>query len=102
MYKPIDNPSQIILVPRREAITCRGRCGNHSIALCNALDAVEADIRSTQERGDTKHVVCEEVHKYSCVGTQPCRGAPGICSMHYALEKRIQNTKRTLSNISVK
>ena len=84
IYKPGGGPSQIILVPRVNAIQCIGR---RTIGLCNALDAVEANVRTSQDRGVTKHVMCEEKHKYSCVGTQACRGAAGIRTMHYALQK---------------
>ena len=32
-------------------------------------------------------MICEDTHKYSCVGTQPCRGATGICTIYYALKE---------------
>ena len=42
-------------------------------------------------------MMCEDKHKYSCVGTQACRGAIGIRTMHYALEKIDPNSqKRTM------
>merc|ERR1712086_1059497 len=91
IYKPGDNPSQMILVPRIDAINCIGK---RTIPLCNALDAVEENLRTSQDRGVTKHVMCEDKHNYSCVGTQACRGATGIRTIHYALEKTIQIARR--------
>ena len=96
IYKPGDNPSQMILVPRIDAINCIGK---RTIPLCNALDAVEENLRTSQDRGVTKHVMCEDKHKYSCVGTQACRGATGIRTMHYALEKTDPNSQKRIMKL---
>ena len=96
IYKPGDNPSQMILVPRIDAINCIGK---RTIPLCNALDAVEENLRTSQDRGVTKHVMCEDKHKYSCVGTQACRGATGIRTMHYALEKNDPNSQKRIMKL---
>ena len=71
--------------------------GSRTITLCNALDTVEENLQKTQERRDTKHVMCEDKHKYSCGGTQACRGDTGICTMHCALKKiNPQSQKRII------
>ena len=94
IYKPVDNPSQIILVPRIEATIFIGR---RTITLCNTLDAVEENLRKIQERGNTKHVICEDKHTYSFVGTQPYRGATGIHTVPCALkETDPKNQKRII------
>lgn len=89
IYKDIGRPSDIILVPRSEALTCTSALENikSSMSLCNALDAVEDSMRSSQERGGAKHVIREKKRKYSCVGTQSCRATTGIRGIHYALSK---------------
>ena len=83
-FKPSqDGPSQILLVPRAKSLHHMGT--KRSIGLCNALDAVEAEVKTTLKRGGKKHVVRHGTHKYICVGTQTCRATTGIRDMHYAL-----------------
>ena len=54
------------------------------------------ELRTSQDRGVTKHVMCEDKHNYSCVDTQACRGATGIHTIHYALEKNNPNSQKRI------
>ena len=56
-------PSQLILVPRSEALTRASTKACRNMSLCNALEAVEANMHSSEERG-VKHVMREGSHKY--------------------------------------
>ena len=89
IYKVVGLSSNIILVPRSEALvrTCALNNLKNSISLCTALDAVEDSMRSSQERGGAKNVIRDKKRKYSCVGTQSCRASTGIRQIHYALSK---------------
>ena len=88
-YKFQDQPSAIILVPRQAALTYTGAVNNakSSISLCDALDAVESNLRASVERGGKKHVIQEVKRKYSCVGPACKRAGVGIRPVHYALVK---------------
>lgn len=84
---PLSSPSQVILVPRRIVLEQSCKKITLTTSLCEALEAVEDNMRTSQERGGSKFVIREKCDKYVCVGTQTCRASPGIRSMHYALER---------------
>ena len=86
-YSPPNAPSQLILVPRRVALNLSCKNINSTTSLCKALEAVEGSMRTSQERGGSKHVMREKGDKYVCVGTQTCQASTGIRTMHYALER---------------
>ena len=67
--------SDILLVPRRDALKHIQKQDDDSITLCNAFDEVEKKVKSTQARGSrTQSIVREDTqHKYICVGNQTNR-----------------------------
>ena len=86
-YSPPSSPNQVILVPRRIVLDRSFKKIILTTSLCEALESVEDNMRTSQERGGSKFVIREKADKYVCVGTQTCRASPGIRSMHYALER---------------
>ena len=87
IVKNATGPSQIILVPRASSLQYTGMYQNlkNPSLLCDALDEVESGIRTSNKRGNGKHVIHEANRKYCCIGTQTCRATRGIRSIHYAL-----------------
>jgi hypothetical protein len=76
-----------LLIPRKDAIASFVEKPSLSINICGAIDAVESVTRSTQLRGQAKHVMVEDPrNKYICTGNQTNRAGPGIRSMHYSLK----------------
>jgi hypothetical protein len=87
IMKKANGPSQIILVPRASSLQHTGMYKNlkNATSLCDALDSVESGMRTSNKRGNEKHVIHEADRKYCCIGTQTCRATRGIRSIHYAL-----------------
>jgi hypothetical protein len=87
IYRFENGSSDIILVPRKDAINqIQVRPDDH-ITLCNAFDMVESNVKRTEERGSkNKYVITDKTQKYICVGNQTCRGCVGIRRYHKALQ----------------
>ena len=87
IYRFENGSSDIILVPRKDALNqIQVRPDDH-ITLCNAFDMVESNVKRTEERGSkNKYVITDKTQKYICVGNQTCRGCVGIRRYHKALQ----------------
>ncbi len=71
--------SDIVLVPRRDALKHIQKQDDDSITLCNAFDEVEKNVKATQARGSrTQSIVREDTqHKYICGVIKPIEGVLG-------------------------
>lgn len=84
----LNDACSFMLVPRKSALstTCCFEQRSENKATCEALDALEAVARNTEERGKSKVVVLEEDHdKYICTGAKVRRAAKGVEPIHYLL-----------------
>ncbi len=102
--------SDIVLVPRREALKHIQKKDDDSITLCNAFDEVEKKVKATQARGSrTQSIVREDTeHKYISVGNQTNKGGVGIRRYHRALlecprhiQSRIMHYFKTVEHLFI-
>ena len=98
IYRSLDGPSKIIIVPRLDTLE---KCSffnqpRMSISLCEALDAVESNVPLSVKRGLARHVVQEKSHKYFCIGPQTRHAVlRGVEVLHSVLRKTDLPTSST-------
>ena len=78
-----------ILVPREDALLSTGTNANKSknTTVCDALDALGGDTRTTMRGGPHCQIITEEGKNDACAGRSNRRAGTGVRDHHCALEK---------------